>query len=268
MTQLFYIIKSDMRKKSFLFAGLFLWSFLICGCVHHAVIHSDVPAENIIHAIPGIMNDHEIMSAMVKIELVTSDGYFPARVALIIKKPSYLRLEVLSLVGPPMFFLAASPEKISVFLPAKQEFYYGKPTAGNLQKFLHLRFEIEDIVNILAGTFPPFKNKEIAYQVFQEQNAWRVEMKADSGISQTLWVEENNRLLKLTRRDENGEELYTVQYIYDAPQRTVPVKIIINMADGLTSLVIKYSDIHIERTEDVTAFEMDIPSHVKAIALD
>jgi len=257
-----------MRKNSFLFAGLFLWSFLTCGCVHHAVIPSDVPAENIVQSIPGIINDHEIMSAMAKIELVTSDGYFPARAALILKKPSYIRLEVLSIVGPPMFVLAASPEKISVFLPAKQAFYYGKPTADNLQKFLPLRFEIEDIVNIFTGNCPSFQNREVAYQVFQEKDTWRVEMKADSGISQTLWVEENNRLLKLTRRDENGEELYTVKYIYDAPQRTVPVKIIINMADGLTSLAIKYSDIHIERTANVTAFEMDIPSHVKAIALD
>jgi hypothetical protein len=156
---------------------------------------------------------------------------------------------------------------MSIFIPSKEKFYYGKPTAANLGQFLPWQFDIEDIVMIFAGTYPSWKEKNIAYQSYQENNLLRVEMKAPSGCSQTVWIGENGRLLKLVRNDKTGKALYTVKYTYGKAHVSIPEKINISMADGVTSLSVKYSDVSIEKANDLSIFDIVVPDNVKIIPL-
>jgi hypothetical protein len=177
-------------------------------------------------------------------------------------------LELLPVIGTPNFFLVASPEKMSIFIPSKGEFYYGLPSQANLAKFLPWQFNIEDIVMIFTGTYPSLKEKVISYQSYYEKNFLRIEMTAQSGCSQIIWVGENNRLLKLVRNDEYGKEIYNVKYDHYEPQSSIAGEITISMADGITSLSIKYSDLKIEKATDLSIFDLPIPANVKTILLD
>ena len=107
------------------------------------------------------------------------------------------------------------------------------------------------------------KEKDISYQSYREKNFLRIEMKAQSGCSQIIWVGENNRLLKLVRNDENGKEIYNVKYDYYETQSPIPGKITISMADGITSLSVKYSDVKIEKATDLSIFDLPVPANVK-----
>ena len=101
-----------MQKKVFSFTCiifLLLLAVLASGCVPQAIIYPDSPAEKIMAAISSAVAEDDILSAIAQIDLGTIHGYHPARAALIIKKPSYLRLELLPVIGTPDFFLAASP---------------------------------------------------------------------------------------------------------------------------------------------------------------
>ena len=247
---------------------LLLLSFLACGCASQAVVYHESPAEKNPAANSGPIAENDVFSAIAQIDLVTPDGYYPAKAALIIKKPSYLRLEMLPVIGTPDFFLAASPEKMSIFIPSKGKFYYGKPTGDNLRKFLPWQFNIEDIVMIFAGTYPSLKEKNVSYQSYQEKNLLRIEMKAHSGCSQIVWLREDNRLVKIVRNDETGKETYTVKYIYDKTKSSIPEKITISMARGTTSLSVKFSDVKIEKATDLSIFDLPVPPNVNAIPLD
>ena len=260
-----------MQKKVFSFTCiifLLLLAVLASGCVPQAIIYPDSLAEKIMAAISSAVAEDDILSAIAQIDLGTIHGYHPARAALIIKKPSYLRLELLPVIGTPDFFLVASPEKMSIFIPSKGEFYYGLPTQANLAKFLPWQFNIEDIIMIFAGTYPSLKEKVISYQSYYEKNFLRIEMTAQSGCSQIIWVGENNRLLKLVRNDEYGKEIYNVKYDHYGPQSSIAGEITISMADGITSLSIKYSDFKIEKATDLSIFDLPIPANVKTITLD
>jgi len=260
-----------MHKKNFPLAciiSLLLLTVLASGCLQQAVVYRDSPPEKILAAISGAVAENDILSTIAQIDLVTLQGYYPARAALIIKKPAYLRLELLPVIGTPDFFLAASPEKMSIFIPSKGEFYYGLPTSANLERFLPWQFNIDDIVMIFAGTYPSLKEKLVAYQSYQEENFLRIEMKAQSGCSQIIWVGENNRLLKLVRNDEYGKEIYNVKYGHYEKQSPIAGEITISMADGITSLSIKYSDLKIEKATDLSIFNLPIPANVKTILLD
>ena len=75
---------------------LLLLAVLASGCIQQAVIYNDSPPEKILAAISNAVGENDILSAVAQIDLVTSNGYHPVRAVLIIKKPSYLRLEFLS----------------------------------------------------------------------------------------------------------------------------------------------------------------------------
>jgi hypothetical protein len=205
---------------------------------------------------------------MAQIDLVTPHGYNPLRVAIVMKKPSYLRLELLPIIGTPDFFLSSSPAEMCIFIPSRGEFYRGKPTAANLARFLPWQFNIEDIVMIFTGAYPSIIDGIIFYQSYQENNSLRIEMKSPSNKAQILWVGENNRLLKLASLNEFGQEIYHVNYEDYRPESPVPGKITINMADGITSISLRYTEIKIEKAADLSVFELPVPAGVKLILLD
>ncbi len=268
----FFLKISSMRDKDFTFLSyrifLLLLAVLAGGCLRQTVTYPDFPSEKVLAAISGVVAEDDILSATAQIDLVTIHGYQPVKAAVIMKKPSYLRLELLPVIGTPDFFLAASPEKMSIFIPSKGEFYSGLPTVANLKRFLPWQFNIEDIVMIFSGTYPSLKEKVIAYQSYREKNFLRIEMKAQSGCSQIIWMGENNRLLKLVRNDEQGKEIYNVKYDHYDTQSSIAGEITISMADGITSLSIKYSDLKIEKATDLSIFDLPIPANVKTIPLD
>lgn len=248
---------------------LLLLSFLASGCALQAVVDHEYSSEKNPAAITGVISENEVLSAITQIDVITPDGYFPAKAALMIKKPSYLRLEILPVIGTPDFILAASPEKMSIFIPSKGKLYYGQPTGVNLRKFLPWQFNIEDIVMIFAGTYPLLKEKNISYQGYREKNILRIEMKAPSGCSQIVRMGANNKLLEIVRNDETGKKEYTVQYIYDEAQGfSLPEKITIRMADSITSLSVKFLDVKIEKATDLSIFDFPVPPNINAILLD
>ena len=248
--------------------ALLLLSGLIYGCLHRIIPQLDVPPEKHLTTVSGDVTQDKTLSAIAQIYLVTKQGYQPVRAALVIRKPSYLRLELLPVIGTPDFFLVATPVGMSIFIPSKGEFYRGKPTGANLSKFLPWDFNIEDIVMILSGTYPALPEKEVSSQSYRDGNLQRIEMKAKSGSSQTIWIGEKNRLFKYIRNDESGKEIYRVQYEDYEQESFIAGEITIKMADSVNSISVKYSGIKIETAADLSIFELPVPEGVQTISLD
>ena len=249
-----------------IFLLLPLW--LICGCLQLTITHlDDSPGKHLTTISSAVIQD-KTLSAIAQIDLVTKQGYQPVRAALVIRKPSYLRVELLPIIGTPDFFLAATPVQMSIFIPSRGEFYRGKPTGANLAQFLSWDFNVEDIVMILSGTYPSLPEKDVSSQSYREGNFLRVEMKAKSGSSQTIWIGEKNRLSKYIRNDESGREIYQVQYEDYEQESFIAGKITIKMADGVNSISVKYSDLKIKTASDLSIFELPVPEGMKTIFLD
>lgn len=238
------------------------------ACTRQAIVTHYPSTEEGLPIISGNVSETDILSAVAQIDLVTSAGYYPVRAALIIKKPSYLRLELLPLMGTPDFFLSATPQEMRILLPAKGECYRGAPTGHNLSRFLPWKFNVEDIVAILAGTYPPLTGGDVTYLRYPEGNNLLIEMKARSGIAQTVRVGSNGRLNNLKRFDENGKLLYSAEFADYETGGTIAGKISVSMADGVTSIIVKYSDLKIEKEKDLSIFDLPVPPGFKIIDMD
>ncbi|MGV8057180.1 MAG: hypothetical protein AB2L12_03955 [Smithellaceae bacterium] len=240
---------------------------LNAACAKQVIIPHDPSTPKILFTISNAISEAHIIRAAAQIDLITPGGYYPARAALILKKPSYLRLELLPPMGPPEFFLATTPQKMRILLPTKGEFYQGEPTGYNLSRFLPWQFNIEDIVAIFANTYPPLAG-DVTYLRYPEESTLRIEMKVRSGIAQTIWIGPTGRLSKLVRFDENGKLLYSAEFADYEEGSSIAGKITVNMADGVTSIIIKYSDLKIEKTQDLSIFDLPVPEGFKKIIMD
>jgi hypothetical protein len=246
---------------------LILPAVLFCNCIKQVILPPDLTADKALQSINSAISAYEILSAAAQIDVVTPAGHFPAKAALIIGKPAYLRLELIPPLGPPEFFLTATPDEMKILLPAKAEFYQGRPTVHNLSRFLPWQFSVGDIVAIFAGSYPPLANSAV-YQSRLEGDVLRIEMKASSGASQNLWVGPDNRLIRFIRYDEKGKELYSGQYEDYRGSDLIAHKITVRMADGRTSISVNYNDLKIESAADLSIFDLPVPAGFKTFFLD
>jgi len=259
-----------MPNQSHLFEKIFSLIIIVimnAGCAEQVILPPDPSTQKVLFAISNAVSENDLVSGIAQIDLIVPGGHYPARAALVIKKPSYLRLELLPPMGPPDFFLTATPQEMKILLPAKGEFYQGKPTGNNLSRFLPWQFNIEDIIAIFTCTYPPLTG-DINYVRYAEGNALRIEMKAQSGIVQTVWIGSNGRLNKLERFDEKGKALYSAEFADYAEGSSIAGKIAVSMADGMNSITVKYSDFKIEKANDLSIFDLPVPADFKKNIMD
>lgn len=244
-----------------------LWSALTCACAGNIVVGTGKPPDSL-KVISGMVQETERIIATAQIDLMTAQGHYPVSAALILQKPSYFRMEIIPVIGTPDFFLASTPDDLRVYIPSRGEFYSGKPSAENLGRFLSWTMNVEDMVMIFSGTYPPLTGENTSYESYMEGQMLRVDMKASSGYSQMIWIAQDGRIIKLVRNGSDGREIYSVQYEGYEPGSPFAGKIIVKMADDVTSISVRFTDIKKEKATDLSIFELPAPAGIKTIKLD
>jgi len=124
------------------------------------------------------------------------------------------------------------------------------------------------LIMILSGSYPRFRGETIAYESQADGDLLRVDMATASAGSGTVWMDKNGRIARLARYGFDGKERYQVSYEDYDPGMPIAGKITIRMADQVTSVSVKFTNISIEKSTDLSIFELPVPPGVKTIDLD
>jgi len=252
------------RVGGFLLAILCL---VVCGCAGKEGLVPDVSFQQPPVLIQDI-RENERITATANIDVVSAQGHYPVKAALILQKPSYLRFELLPVIGTPDLFLTATPSEMKIFVPSRGEFYSGKPTARNVEHFLPWALGIEDMVMIFSGAYPMLSGNKVSYENSREDDLPMVSMISISGESQVVRFTKEGRISRLIRRGVDGKELYSAFYEDYPPGARLAGKITVRMADDLTTISVRYSDVRIETASDRSVFELTAPAGCKIIQLN
>jgi outer membrane lipoprotein-sorting protein len=257
-------------KQVFCFACLIFLCLPSLSCVvkKPAVQPDSVSYANFPASFFDPLDKEDVLTALAEITVITRHVSYPAKVALMMKRPSYIRMERIPIIGVSDFLLTATPDTMNIFIPSQGVLYRGKPTRDNLKKFLPWSIPVEDMVMIFTGTCPFGQDRVVRCQNFQDGTDRCGEMKAPSGQFQTICINDRNQLSRFVRKDLTGDELYRVKYVYTEDAGHFPQQIIIQMGDGSTSLSIKYSDVSIDQSADLSAFNLVVPDHVQIMTLE
>lgn len=270
--------KVPRRNLRVLLLMLFFVALAGCGMgkVRPAATTYSPPPENILEKIIRADKQRDTLEAVANIEISSEKGRYPLKVALIVKRPSFLKIEAIPLVGTPDFFLSLQGSTLKVFLPQKREFYICRATRENLALFLPVSIPLEEIAPVLMGIPPhtgPTPGIDKSPGSWEGEGAlYRVDMPSGEGSIRSFWIDRTTGTLARVEVREDYRLLYTARYeeYGEAEEIPMPRKVIITPEEPTAPHVaIRYSDIRFLTTADTAQlFDLPVPAGLEPIILD
>jgi hypothetical protein len=216
-----------------------------------------------------------IITAIANIEVHHASERYSTKVAVLLKRPSSLRVEAIPVIGPVPLFLSIQEDVLKAFLPQKGLFYIGKATPENISniiKFLPAALTTEDVVSIMLGTYPGKNENKLFLKGFEEGRLYRIDMMTEGRKVQSLWVDpSDDHLVKVQVFKEGDRILYTAGFEeFDKPgPSAIPLKISITSEEhDHQTVIIRYSSIQPATDVEETAFDLQMPPGTAPIHLD
>ncbi len=266
-----------MPKRLPLFFFILSFLFIISGCaVKKTPVFNYAPKEDF--SSPRVVlemidrDDHfkDSLKAIAHMELNTPRGRYLTKAAVMLKRPSSLRIEVIPVFGPPDLILTVHEDVLKVFLPQKGEFYIGQASANNLEHFFPFSvagLHMEDITCILLGTRPRIKERPLTLNGTSQGNLYRLDITFEKRKVQSLWVDtENNRLVRVDLFAAGTDPSYNIRFIGHSPagNSVIPDKITISPeGNDKPVLVIRYSDVQMAEGDNMAPFDLQPPPGIK-----
>jgi len=217
------------------------------------------------------------LKALARIDITTSSGRYPLKVAILLQYPDRFRMESLPLFGPPDFYLTLEKGTLKVLLPQEGKYYLGTPSQSQLTSFLPFlssRFQFSDMLALLRGTVVPLnQDSDTTLKGFQEGKYDRLEVYRWEQKTQVFWLErESNALVRATLWDQDGNLCYTAQFeghggIKEAAGFPTKISITTGEPDPVT-LTLRYTDLQIVEEIQAALFSLEIPAGMKPIRLN
>ena len=219
--------------------------------------------------------DLDILKAIANIEVNHAGGRHATKAALLIKKPSHLRIEAIPIIGPVNLFLSVQEDVLKIFLPQKEAFYIGKATPENLANFSNgvtAAMRVEDLLSIMLGTYPRVREKNVLLEGSLEGKRYRINMVAEGRKVQSIWVDlSNHHLAEVQIFNALDRVSHTARFeAFDkAGLFAMPLKItLISETDDHPRVIIRYSSIEWLTEVEGPVFDLQIPPGVNPIYLD
>lgn len=214
------------------------------------------------------------ITATARIKISHNEGRYPLKVALMMRRPAYLRVESIPLMGPPDFFLSIAKGQLHVFLPGEGAgaFYVGRATAQNLSRFFPLSLPAAETVSLLMGEGGlPLNDGEslLSLQGKQEGELYRVDQSLEGRMFRSLWIDPAGDLLvRLRMFTEEGNIAYTADFAEHTRvgEGLLPQSIAVS-GTSLPGITLRYTELR-QIDDDTAAFPLPVPEGVIPISLD
>jgi hypothetical protein len=221
-------------------------------------------------------DDHRknTLKAIAHVEVNTSEGRYPLKVAVMLKRPSSLRLEVIPFIGSPNLLLTVHEKLLKVFLPQKGEFYIGQATTKNLGRFLPIftkGLQVEDITSILLGTHSNIIGKAITLNGSAEDDLYHIDVLSENRKILSIWIDMEYHMVMVESFARDNSRLYSARYMEhnSIGSVTMPQKVmIVTGDDDNENIIIRYSDMEAATDIDVTQFDLQPPPGIRPVYLD
>jgi hypothetical protein len=214
--------------------------------------------------------DDVALQATANMHMTIRGERYPLKLAVVAKKPAFLRIEAIPLIGPPVFFLSIRNQTLKVFLSGNRTFYIGRATSDNVQRYVPFRMHPEEMVAVLMGTVPALYGQTTSVTGGHEGDHYRINIR---GIEQrqSLWVRMADGFLEQMEVQHNQGSSYRVRF--EDPLRIegsmLPQKATLAFEgqDG-SVLSIRFTDIRILKQFDPGIFDLTVPPDITPVYLD
>lgn len=204
------------------------------------------------------------LKAIARISIDYPRGTYTKKVAILVKKPSSLRIESVPIFGPSDFLMTAEKKLFKVFLPMEGSFYIGSSTVKNLSRFFLIPIPLDEIASILTGTPPIEINDTLRLTGYREGKMHRIDAALDDTPLQSIRLDQTNEnLLGVEVFEKDGRIAYAASFedFTSLGGTTYPqnIKIAVKQGPEKIYITIQYLDLVISRNDDTSLFNLTIP---------
>ncbi|HLA05651.1 MAG TPA: DUF4292 domain-containing protein [Syntrophales bacterium] len=250
--------------------------FLLFGCAPVATslpkgTEYDLSARDTLEKFIKAHHIKDTFKAVARIEINADGKKYPIKVAMMLKRPSFMRIESIPVIGLPDLFLSANNDTLKIFLPKENEFYLGRPSRENFSLFFPVNLSPADVLSIMMGIPPIPDDVKLRWKESVEGEKLRADFFSDDKKILTLLMDGNNgRLKEIVILASDGEILHTVNYddYCQVENIDLPQKITILSKGKNSTIVVRYSDMEFSKEENEALFDLPIPVGVRPIIMD
>jgi len=195
---------------------------------------------------------------------------FRTQQVILAKRPAFLRLETLSLLGNPQFYLVTNGQDLSMYNPGENRYYRGRANARYFSSLLPLPLDPEEIVALLLGSFAILPHGEASVRSDPQEKLWILDLNDSSqGTTQTLGVEPQSGQVFYTEYRFRGiTRRLSFEDFRSSANHSFPYRILFDSSESRTHLTVEYTDVEINPAWTDEDFHLPVPRGAQILPLE
>ncbi|WP_257462421.1 DUF4292 domain-containing protein [Archangium lipolyticum] len=202
-----------------------------------------------------------------KLRVESPQGTGSVSAYLAAMRPGLLRVEMFDFFNRPVAVLVTDGQRFGLFQAQENTFYQGPATPRNLSRFLPVALPSEELVSVMLGQVPFIPAERMTLSLDEKERVYVLTLQ-QGAVSQVLRIQPGN--LRVVRSEVRGTRAYDLEYDHfkEHGEFVLPheVKLLASTAD--TSLGLRYTDITLNESPDLTLFDLSAPEGVRVVEVD
>lgn len=202
-----------------------------------------------------------------KIRVESPQGSGTVSAYLAVSRPGLLRVEMFDFFNRPIAVLVTDGQRFGLFQAQENKYYQGPATPQNLSRFLPIALPSGELVSVMLGKVPFIPAERMTLTLDEKERLYVLTLHRGA-VSQVLHI--HPKYLEVVRSEVRGAPAYGLEYDHFKEQGELvfphDVKLTASTAD--TSLGLRYTDISLNQSPDLTLFELSAPEGVPVVDVD
>jgi len=194
---------------------------------------------------------------------------FRLQEVILARRPAFMRLETLSPLGNPQFYLVTDGRDLSMYNPGENRYYRGRTDARYFSSLLPLPLDPEEIVSLLLGGFPILPHEEASVRFDPQENLWILDLSDPQGTTQTLGVEpQSGQVFYMEYRLKGVTRRLSFEDFRASASHSFPYRILFDSPESRTHLTVEYTDVEINPAWTDEDFHLSVPRGAQILPLE
>ena len=126
--------------------------------------------------------------ALARVTINLGEQRFRLEEIIIVKKPTSLRVEALSLIGQPLLYLTTGGEVFEILIPGENRFYRGASSSEHLSTLFPFCRGIKEIIPLMVGEMSWVDDERLVIYYSQRDRLYIIKEDTPEGSSRILWI--------------------------------------------------------------------------------
>jgi outer membrane lipoprotein-sorting protein len=201
------------------------------------------------------------LKGLAQVKVSSPEKSFSNQEVLFARRPGFLRVESLSPLGTPLFYLVTDGKEIRLYDPGENRYYRGGWRNDALSFALPLTLPSEEVVLFLLGGVPLMDPESISLRPETQEGLWILDLRSSArGERQTLWV--HPRFFYIVRADlQRPGSSYQLFYSDFRPVKEIlfPHEMRLFAADRKIRISVEFSEVDLNPEWKDQDFSLPVP---------